>query len=157
MLLPRPRHPPHTPRWLAEGLCSGGLHCTSVPNPTLTCEEAEPFWGLVQVSEDACFCRRGQRIWKEKAGSPQLTWLPRGTTPESHLPRSLIDDEQALKLLSSHPPERCWGRRGGCLCCVSLWAQVQGSKERPAAPMVPFRSLASSVVSCLNSCKLKDH
>ena len=53
--------------------------CDLGPNLTLTCEEAEPFWGLVQVSEDVFrTCR--QRFWKEKAGSPQLTWLPRGTS-----------------------------------------------------------------------------
>ena len=99
----------------------------------------------------------GRGFGKRRQGVPSSPGSLEAPAPKSHLPRSLIDDEQVLKLLSSHPPERCWGPRGGCLCCVSLWAQVQGSKEHPAAPMVPFHSRASSVVSCLNSCKLKDH
>lgn len=94
---------------------------------------------------------------KRRQGVPSSPGSLEAPAPASHLPRSPIDDKQALELLSFHPPERCWGCRVGCLCRISLWAQVQGSKEYPAAPMVPFHSLASSVVSCVNSCKLKDH
>lgn len=113
-------------------LCSDGLLCTWGPNLTLTWEEAEPFWGLVRFQKMSASVGGGRGFGKRRQGVPSSPGSREAPAPVSRLPRSPRDDRRALELLSSHPPERCWGRRGGCLCRISLWAQVRGSKGPPS-------------------------
>ena len=112
-------------------LCSDGLHCTSGPTLTLAWEES-PFWGLVRSQKMSASVGAGRGFGKRRQGVPSSPGSLEAPAPVSHLPRSPRDNRRALELLSSHSPERCWGRRGGCLCRISLWAQVQGSKGAPS-------------------------